>query len=140
VGIGFVRFVLLRAPRARVQQQAARGTIALFEQTGSPVIGDGEQAKPSFATYPLSGLHNLAPDGVVIPFADGPVVDLNPIAHAGGDECRKGILCATRLSKCPSFPSLFINYLSCMNMTISICANISCFVPAVAKATHGPGS
>ncbi len=42
-----------------------------FEQTGSPVLTDGEQTKPSFATYPLSGLHNLASDGVVIPFCDG---------------------------------------------------------------------
>ncbi len=49
---------------------ALRDTIARFEQTGSPVISDGEQTKPSFATYPLSGL-SLAPDGVVIPFADG---------------------------------------------------------------------
>jgi 5-methyltetrahydropteroyltriglutamate--homocysteine methyltransferase len=29
---------------------ALRDTIALFEATGSPVITDGEQAKPSFAT------------------------------------------------------------------------------------------
>ena len=28
----------------------------VFEATGSPVITDGEQTKPSFATYPLSGL------------------------------------------------------------------------------------
>jgi 5-methyltetrahydropteroyltriglutamate--homocysteine methyltransferase len=35
------------------------------------VISDGEQAKPSFATYPISGLADLSPDGVVIPFADG---------------------------------------------------------------------
>jgi 5-methyltetrahydropteroyltriglutamate--homocysteine methyltransferase len=35
------------------------------------VITDGEQSKPSFATYPLAGLQALAPDGVVIPFADG---------------------------------------------------------------------
>lgn len=48
-----------------------RDTIRRLEQTGSPVISDGEQTKPSFATYPLSGLTNLAPDGVVIPFADG---------------------------------------------------------------------
>ena len=48
-----------------------RDTIALFEATGSPVITDAEQAKPSFATYPIAGLDNLAPDGVVIPFADG---------------------------------------------------------------------
>jgi 5-methyltetrahydropteroyltriglutamate--homocysteine methyltransferase len=50
---------------------ALSDTITRLEQTGSPVITDGEQTKPSFATYPLSGLTNLAPDGVVIPFADG---------------------------------------------------------------------
>jgi 5-methyltetrahydropteroyltriglutamate--homocysteine methyltransferase len=49
---------------------AVRDTIARFEATGSPVITDGEQRKPSFATYPIDGLE-LAPDGVVIPFADG---------------------------------------------------------------------
>jgi 5-methyltetrahydropteroyltriglutamate--homocysteine methyltransferase len=52
-------------------EAALRDTIWRFEQTGSPVITDGEQTKPSFATYPLAGLTNLAPDGVVIPFADG---------------------------------------------------------------------
>ncbi len=46
-------------------------TIEAFEKTGSPVITDGEQTKPSFATYPLAGLTNLAPDGVIIPFVDG---------------------------------------------------------------------
>lgn len=46
---------------------ALRETIAEFEATGSPVITDGEQTKPSFATYPLAGLANLAADGVVIP-------------------------------------------------------------------------
>jgi 5-methyltetrahydropteroyltriglutamate--homocysteine methyltransferase len=51
--------------------EALRDTIARFEETGSPVITDGEQTKPSFATYPLAGLTNLAADGVVIPFADG---------------------------------------------------------------------
>jgi methionine synthase II (cobalamin-independent) len=50
---------------------AVRDTIDRFEQTGSPVITDGEQRKPSFATYPLAGLANLAADGVTIPFADG---------------------------------------------------------------------
>jgi 5-methyltetrahydropteroyltriglutamate--homocysteine methyltransferase len=50
---------------------ALQDTIERFEQTGSPVISDGEQTKPSFATYPLAGLTDLAPDGVVIPFADG---------------------------------------------------------------------
>ena len=56
--------------------EALRDTIERFEQTGSPVITDGEQTKPSFATYPLSGLKNLAPDGVTIPFADGHVRQL----------------------------------------------------------------
>lgn len=53
------------------QAIALRETIAEFEATGSPVITDGEQTKPSFATYPLAGLANLAADGVVISFADG---------------------------------------------------------------------
>ncbi|PWT75624.1 MAG: 5-methyltetrahydropteroyltriglutamate--homocysteine methyltransferase [Bacteroidetes bacterium] len=46
-------------------------TIKRFEETGSPVITDGEQTKPSFATYPIAGLKNLAAGGVEIPFADG---------------------------------------------------------------------
>ena len=50
---------------------ALRDTIDRLEKTGSPILTDGEQTKSSFATYPLTGLHNLAPDGVVIPFADG---------------------------------------------------------------------
>ncbi|MFI7436630.1 cobalamin-independent methionine synthase II family protein [Micromonospora haikouensis] len=50
---------------------ALRDTISRFEATGSSVITDGEQTKPSFATYPLQGLAMLAPDGAVIPFADG---------------------------------------------------------------------
>jgi 5-methyltetrahydropteroyltriglutamate--homocysteine methyltransferase len=45
-------------------------TLERFAATGSPVVTDGEQTKPSFATYPLTGLDNLAPDGVTIPFAD----------------------------------------------------------------------
>jgi 5-methyltetrahydropteroyltriglutamate--homocysteine methyltransferase len=53
------------------EESALRDTISRLEQTGSPVITDGEQTKPSFATHPLSGLGNLASDGVVIPFADG---------------------------------------------------------------------
>lgn len=50
---------------------AVRDTIRRFEATGSPIITDGEQTKPSFATYPIQGLDNLAPGGVTIPFADG---------------------------------------------------------------------
>ena len=56
--------------------EAIRDTIERFEETGSPVLSDGEQSKPSFATYPLSGLDNLAPDGAAIPFADGHVRQL----------------------------------------------------------------
>jgi hypothetical protein len=50
---------------------ALRDTITRFAATGSLIITDGEQIKPSFATYPLTGLSNLVADGVVIPFADG---------------------------------------------------------------------
>lgn len=46
-------------------------TIKNFEATGSPVITDGEQSKPSFVTYPIQGMQNLSSKGVVIPFADG---------------------------------------------------------------------
>ncbi|OAI08014.1 cobalamin-independent methionine synthase II family protein [Methylomonas methanica] len=51
--------------------EAVRDTLQRFADTGSPVISDGEQTKSSFATYPLQGLHNIAEDGIVIPFADG---------------------------------------------------------------------
>jgi 5-methyltetrahydropteroyltriglutamate--homocysteine methyltransferase len=52
-------------------EDAVKDTIARFEEAGSPVATDGEQRKPSFATYPIAGSQALAPDGVVIPFADG---------------------------------------------------------------------
>jgi len=52
------------------KKQALLDTITRMEETGSPVITDGEQMKPSFATYPLTGLTNLASDGVTISFAD----------------------------------------------------------------------
>lgn len=61
-------------------EAAVRDTIERFEQTGSPVITDGEQSKPSFATYPVAGLQGLAPDGIVIPFADGHVRRLPRLA------------------------------------------------------------
>jgi len=56
---------------ASLTDRSIKETLKEFEQTGSPVITDGEQAKPSFATYPIHGMKKLAPDGVVIPFADG---------------------------------------------------------------------
>lgn len=51
--------------------EALSDTIRRFEQTGSPVITDGEQTKSSFVGYPLEGLSNLAPGGATIPFEDG---------------------------------------------------------------------
>ena len=50
---------------------AVRDTLRRFEATGSPVVTDGEQRKPSFVSYPLAGLDNLAGGGVTIPFVDG---------------------------------------------------------------------
>jgi 5-methyltetrahydropteroyltriglutamate--homocysteine methyltransferase len=79
---------------------ALRDTIDRFEQTGSPVITDGEQTKPSFATYPLSGLDNLALDGVTIPFADGHVRQL-PRLTAG--PFRYGVHAASFLSAARSY-------------------------------------
>jgi 5-methyltetrahydropteroyltriglutamate--homocysteine methyltransferase len=62
----------LSAERFRqIADDALRDTIRRFEETGSPVITDGEQSKSSFATYPLDGATNLAADGVVVPFKDG---------------------------------------------------------------------
>jgi 5-methyltetrahydropteroyltriglutamate--homocysteine methyltransferase len=67
---------LSEAELGPLYESALRDTISQLEATGSPVITDGEQTKPSFATYPLSGLDNLAPDGVEIPFEDGHVRQL----------------------------------------------------------------
>jgi 5-methyltetrahydropteroyltriglutamate--homocysteine methyltransferase len=66
---------------------AVRDTILRFEATGSPVVTDGEQRKPSFATYPIAGLTALAPEGATIPFADGhtrqlPVLTEGPFRYA----------------------------------------------------------
>lgn len=63
------------------QEAAIKETIQRLEETGSPVITDGEQTKPSFATYPLAGLDNLASDGVTIPFADGHTRQLPRLAR-----------------------------------------------------------
>jgi 5-methyltetrahydropteroyltriglutamate--homocysteine methyltransferase len=84
--------------------EALRDTIARLERTGSPVISDGEQTKPSFATYPLAGLSNLAPNGVTIPFADGHVRQL-PCLTAGpfryGVHAAKYVKAARRLTELP---------------------------------------
>ncbi|SDX62629.1 5-methyltetrahydropteroyltriglutamate--homocysteine methyltransferase [Amycolatopsis xylanica] len=80
---------------AKLEESALVDTITRFEATGSPVITDGEQGKPSFATYPLAGL-DLAPDGAVIPFADGHTRQL-PRLTAG--PFRYGIYADTYLAK-----------------------------------------
>lgn len=67
---------------AELTDAALRDTLRRFEETGSPVVTDGEQGKSSFATYPLEGLTTLAPEGVVIPFADGHTRQL-PVLNAG---------------------------------------------------------
>jgi 5-methyltetrahydropteroyltriglutamate--homocysteine methyltransferase len=66
---------------------AVRDTIRRFEETGSPVVTDGEQRKPSFATYPIYGAENFGPGGVTIPFKDGhtrqlPVLTRGPFRYA----------------------------------------------------------
>jgi 5-methyltetrahydropteroyltriglutamate--homocysteine methyltransferase len=68
-------------------EAALADTIHELEATGSPVITDGEQLKPSFVTYPVHGLASLAADGVVIPFADGhtrrlPMLTEGPFRYA----------------------------------------------------------
>ena len=55
-------------------EEAIKDTIERFEQTGSPVITDGEQRKyHNFWTYSVHGLPNTAPDGFQIPFSAGHV-------------------------------------------------------------------
>lgn len=76
---GVQDFAAGRISRERLDllyDQALRDTIARLEATGSPVITDGEQTKPSFATYPLAEAGNLEPGGVAITFADGHVRQL----------------------------------------------------------------
>ena len=70
------------AELGRAMERAVAETIAAMEATGSPIVTDGEQSKPSFATYPLAGLATLSPDGVVIPFDDGHTRQL-PVLTAG---------------------------------------------------------
>ncbi|MBV9444844.1 MAG: cobalamin-independent methionine synthase II family protein [Streptosporangiaceae bacterium] len=87
----YERGEITAAELAAAQDEAVGDTIRRMEETGSPVVTDGEQSKPSFATYPIAGLTQLASDGVVIPFADGhqrqlPVLTGGPFryqVHAG---------------------------------------------------------
>ncbi len=55
-----------------VAHQATVETMRGLEETGSPVISDGEQRKfGGFAFYCLHGADNIAPDGVEVQFSDG---------------------------------------------------------------------
>lgn len=67
---------LEEAELTKLQQQATVDTLARLEALSCPVLVDGEQSKPSFATYPVAGLTTLAPHGVTLPFADGHVRQL----------------------------------------------------------------
>lgn len=71
---------------AELQDRAVAETIRRLEELGSPVVTDGEQSKPGFATYPVAGSTALDPDGVVIPFADAhegrlPVLTAGPFRY-----------------------------------------------------------
>jgi 5-methyltetrahydropteroyltriglutamate--homocysteine methyltransferase len=77
---------MTQAELEALYDDAVRDTLRRFEETGSPVVTDGEQRKPSFATYPVAGL-DLAPGGVTIPFEDGhtrqlPVLTTAPFRYA----------------------------------------------------------
>jgi 5-methyltetrahydropteroyltriglutamate--homocysteine methyltransferase len=67
------------------------------------VLTDGEQGKPSFATYPLQGIDALAPDGAVIPFADGHIRQLPRLT---GGPFRYGAFAASYLIKAQGLASL----------------------------------
>ena len=63
-------------------EEAIRDTVERFEETGSPVITDGEQRKyHNFWTYCVHGLGNTAPDGFRIPFAAGHVRRMPRLTH-----------------------------------------------------------
>ncbi|MER5202452.1 cobalamin-independent methionine synthase II family protein [Streptomyces sp. NPDC002825] len=62
---------LSTAELEKIQDQAVVDTLAMLEKLGSPVLVDGDQAKPDTITYPVQGLPGLAPGGAVIPYADG---------------------------------------------------------------------
>ncbi len=83
---GFARGEVSAEELERLSSAALIDTIARFEATGSPVITDGEQTKPSFATYPIAGNPHLDFQGVSIPFADGhfrqlPVLTQGPFRY-----------------------------------------------------------
>jgi 5-methyltetrahydropteroyltriglutamate--homocysteine methyltransferase len=87
-----------------IAKRALWDTIRRFEETGSPVITDGEQTKSSFVTYPLEGLPTVASDGIVLPFEDGHTRQL-PRLTAGpfryGTHAASFVAAAIPLTKLP---------------------------------------
>jgi 5-methyltetrahydropteroyltriglutamate--homocysteine methyltransferase len=88
----------------KLYEKAVNETLKELEKTGSPVITDGEQTKSSFATYPLEGLTNLAPEGMKINFEDGhsrqlPVLTKGPFRY--GNYAEKYLTFAQKLTKTP---------------------------------------
>lgn len=84
--------------------KAISDTLSEFEKTGSPGITDGEQTKSSFATYPLEGLTNLAPEGMRIDFEDGhfrqlPLLTSGPFRYS--NYAVKYLKAAQKLTKLP---------------------------------------
>jgi 5-methyltetrahydropteroyltriglutamate--homocysteine methyltransferase len=100
---GFADFAADRIDQAaldKLRNQALEETISKLEELGSPIITDGEQGKPSFATYPVHGLANLDGNGAVIPFADGHTRQL-PVLTAG--PFRYGTYAESYLKKAQEF-------------------------------------
>jgi 5-methyltetrahydropteroyltriglutamate--homocysteine methyltransferase len=88
----------------KLYDAAINDTIAAFQKTGSPVITDGEQAKSSFATYPLEGLTNLSAEGMKIEFEDGhsrqlPLLTKGPFKY--GNYAEKYLAAAQKITKIP---------------------------------------
>ena len=88
----------------QLYDSAVKETINEFEQTGSPVITDGEQTKSSFATYPLEGLTNLSAEGMTINFEDGhsrqlPLLTKGPFKY--GNYAVKYLAAAQKLTDKP---------------------------------------
>jgi 5-methyltetrahydropteroyltriglutamate--homocysteine methyltransferase len=87
---GFADFSAGRIDAAALREltdRALADTVRRFEATGSPVITDGEQDKPSFLTYPVAGISDLDPAGLVVPFSDGhtrqlPTLTKGPFRYA----------------------------------------------------------
>ncbi len=71
-------------------EEAVADTIRQFEDTGSPVITDGEQRKyHNFWTYSVHGLSNTAPGGFEIPFRAGHVRRMPRLTHGPFHYLRK---------------------------------------------------